>query len=225
MTPGPGDDTPLFFDLDGTLVDSAAGIIVSLQHALTVSGIPAPDIDWRRFIGPPLPKMISAALPHLDPGQHDAVITAYRKHYASTGLFKTVAFPGVVVLLQRLRNDGRTIYVVTNKPQGPAEAIVLHLGLDPFVYRIVGGDPAGHDTKPDRAAALAEEEGIGGGIFVGDGIDDLHAAERIGARFLLASWGYGSASVLATRPDVTPIQRPIDVIDHLGPLRPGGECS
>jgi phosphoglycolate phosphatase len=105
--------------------------------------------------------------------------------------------------------------VVTNKPQQPAEAIVRHLGLANHVRRVVGGDPAGLGSKPDRAASLVAEEGLTGGVFVGDGLDDLHAAERICARFFLAGWGYGTRPVLLERPDVRVLNQPRDLFAAL----------
>ena len=117
--------------------------------------------------------------------------------------------------MRRLAHDGRRMYIVTNKPQAPAEAIVAHLKLDSLVRRVVGGDPTGRSTKTDRAAALVEAEGLAGGTFVGDGLDDLYAAERIAARFLLASWGYGTACVLSERPDVPLLNQPTDLLSAI----------
>jgi phosphoglycolate phosphatase len=205
----------VFFDLDGTLADSARGIVASLENALAACAIPSPDVDWLRFIGPPLPRMLEAALPKLRQSQRDDVIAAYRQHYASTGLFETSLFPGVEQLLRGLADDGWQMYIVTNKPQAPAEAIVAHLKLGSLVRRVIGGDPSGRSTKPDRAAALVETEGLAGGVFVGDGLDDLHAAERIAARFFLASWGYGTAHVLADRPDVRRLHHPTDLLSAI----------
>ena len=207
--------SPVFFDLDGTLADSARGIVASLTHALAVCGMPSPDIDWLKFIGPPLPRMLEAALPDMSQARREAVIAAYRQHYASTGLYETALFPGVPELLQQLWHHGRRMYIVTNKPQAPAEAIVAHLKLDSFVCRVVGGDPSGQSTKPDRAEALVEAEGLASGTFVGDGLDDLHAAERINSRFFLAGWGYGIARVLSERPDVSVLTHPADLLNAI----------
>jgi len=124
----------------------------------------------------------------------------------------TTLFPGVAELVAEIASRGTALYVVTNKPQQPAEAILRHLELDGLVRRVVGGDPAGHGTKPDRAARLVADEGLSGGCFIGDGIDDLAAAERIGARFFLAGWGYGTARVLAERPDVVVLSQPEDLL-------------
>lgn len=209
--------SPVFFDLDGTLADSAPGIVASLDHALTACGIDAAAIDWQRYIGPPLPQMITTALPHLAEHHRDAVITTYRKHYSCVGLFMTAPFPGIAEQLAMLARLNSQIFVVTNKPQGPAEAILAHMQIDRFIHRVVGGDPTGRITKPDRAVTLVAEEGLKSGIFIGDGLDDLHAAERIGARFLLAGWGYGVARVLAERPDVMHVPMPKDLFQLLSP--------
>lgn len=208
---------PFLFDLDGTLVDSAPGIVASLQHAFSECGITPPAGDLTSLIGPPLPKMLAGALPGLTSNQRDALITAYRAHYASIGLFKTTPFPGIRETLCAIAAAGRRIYVVTNKPQQPAEAIMAYLQLDQHVHRIVGGDPSGGISKPEHAAALAIKESVVDGVFVGDGLDDLLAAERIGASFLLANWGYGTIRVLQARPDVVRAMRPEDVIEALGP--------
>ena len=209
------DAVPVFFDLDGTLADSAGGILASLEHALAACGVPDATIDWRRHIGPPLQRMLAAALPHLAPTQRERIVAAYRGHYATVGISMTTLFPGVAELIAEIAARGAVLYIVTNKPQEPAEEIVRHLTLDGFVRRVVGGDPTGHGTKPDRAAQLVGDEGLSGGCFIGDGLDDLAAAERIGARFVLAGWGYGTARVLAERPDVRVVESPAQLLSQI----------
>jgi len=71
----------------------------------------------------------------------------------------------------------------------------------------------------ERAAALVKRQGIRGGIFIGDGLDDLRAAERIGSRFLLAGWGYGTSCELADRPDITVIRQPADMLAAIEAVR------
>lgn len=208
-------ERPVIFDLDGTLVDSAPGIVASLRHAFSACGIALPATDWCRLIGPPLPRMLDAAVPGLDPQHKHALIAAYRDHYARVGLFESVAYPGIPEAVTAIARAGRRIYVVTNKPQRPAETVMGHVALNAHVTKIVGGDPTGRIAKPERAAALAREEHLDDSVFLGDGMDDLHAAEKIGARFFLAGWGYGAARVLAARPEVTVLHQPSDLLPLL----------
>lgn len=204
--------SPVFFDLDGTLADSVSGIVASLDHALTVCGIASAAIDWRQYIGPTLQSMIDTALPRLGARQRDAVVDAFRTRYSSVGMFMTTPFPGIAEQLAILAKQEARMFVVTNKPQGLAEALLAHMEIDRFIDRVIGGDPVGRIAKADRAAALAAEEGLAGGAFIGDGLDDLLAAERIGSRFLLAGWGYGTQRVLAERPDVVVLDHPADLL-------------
>jgi phosphoglycolate phosphatase len=200
------------FDLDGTLADSAKGIISSLNHALALCGVDLPVDDWTRFIGPPLPQLLQTALPQLESARKAAVVAAYRKHYATSGMFETVSFPGIPAVLASIAQAGCRIYVVTNKPQEPAEGVIHHLGLSSSIFKIVGGDPTGGIKKEERTALLAEQEGFRRAIFVGDAIDDVHAAERVGARFLLAGWGYGTGRVLTERPGIAMLADAVELL-------------
>lgn len=204
----PTQKVPLFFDLDGTIADSASGIVASIQHAFGECGIQAPTIDWRRLIGPPLPKMLEAVQPNLSVDLRNELVAAFRRHYAGQGAFLTSTFAGISDLFEHLRALRTNVYVVTNKPQAAAESILHHLKLSDFILRVAGDDLSGTQTKPERAAKLAQEERLCGGLFIGDGLDDLRAAERINAHFLLAGWGYGTSTVLAEHPTVPTLSSP-----------------
>ena len=86
----------VLFDLDGTLSDSAPGILAALRHAFAAVGVPPLDAQTERAIlGPPFYE----SLPPLIGAQAVApVIEAYREHYAKL-MYETSAFPGVASLL------------------------------------------------------------------------------------------------------------------------------
>ena len=93
------------FDLDMTLVDSAAGIITSVQHVLTGYGVQAHDEEIRSTIGLPLDHVFPRWLPD-EP--YDVLLAAYRAHYREHGIPLTLAMPGAreaieAVRLRRLR--------------------------------------------------------------------------------------------------------------------------
>ncbi len=207
----PSSPLVLFFDLDGTLADSCAGIVASLEYALQSCGISPPVIDWREFVGPPLPRMLAEAMPELSAKQRDALVAAFRGHYSSHGLFSTRIYPGVQELVGGLSDAGHTLYVLTNKPQDPAEHVLSHLGIAGHFAGVFGSDPLVVETKPDRAAAIAKRLGVKPDAVIGDGLDDLAAAERVGAKFFLAKWGYGARHVLESRKGVNILGRPDDL--------------
>src|SRR5687768_1415529 len=87
-----GDDSPsrgaarpqlVIFDLDGTLTDSARGIVSSFRRALDAVGAPIPDGDLTsRVVGPPMHHTLQA----MGLGDRaDAAIAAYRADYTTRG--------------------------------------------------------------------------------------------------------------------------------------------
>jgi phosphoglycolate phosphatase len=210
---------PYFFDLDGTLADSVGGISESLVHATRSCGVGAEISDWRPFIGPPLESMLTQAIPELTNVALAKVMAAFRRHYDTTGLLRTTLFPGVRSVLETLACRGERIFIVTNKPQKAADAIVRNLGLIPLIRRVCGAEGDCVDLKrgkcrkkADRVALIAKQEQLHGGIFVGDGVEDLESAERIGATFYLAEWGYGVKEVIIQCPNVRCVKAVNDLL-------------
>jgi phosphoglycolate phosphatase len=183
----------VLFDLDGTLSDSAVGIIAAVRHAFAVNGLPPLDESTERAIlGPPfhesLPPLIgTAAIP--------AVVAAYRERYSAGGLYETSVFDGVRELLEGLRAHGVTMAVATSKLEQYAAPIVEHLGLARY-FDTVGGDEldGSFGTKalviakvlarlghPDPATVL----------MVGDRSHDVEGARAHRIDCIGAGWGYG----------------------------------
>ena len=202
------------FDLDGTLVDSLPGIAASIEHAVRSVGYQSDVSDWRPFVGPPLERMIGDALPTLPPPLLPNVAAAFREHYDTDGLLQTRLFPGVLETLESLHRRGCGVYVVTNKREKPAASIIGRLGLNHFLTGLSAADGEGGLGKVDRTAELVTRQSLGQVVFVGDGLDDLAAADRVKATFYLAAWGYGTARVLDERPTVHQLHTISEMLDR-----------
>ena len=187
-----GSPPVVLFDLDGTVSDSAPGILAALRHAFAVTGVPAPDARTERgLLGPPfyesLPPLIGD-VPLAD------VIAAYREFYA-TAMFDTVAFGGVPALLERLHTDGIRLAVATSKPERYAVPIVEHLGVA-GLFEVIGGD-ALDGSRGTKALVIAHVlAGLGepdpsGVVMVGDRSHDVLGARAHGIGCIGAGWGYG----------------------------------
>jgi phosphoglycolate phosphatase len=185
------------FDLDGTISDSAPGILGSLRLAFDDLGIPHLDaVTERRLLGPPfsesLPPLIGAA-------RIDAVIERYRTHYAIRQ-FDTRAYDGIEEVLADLRRRGVTLAVATSKPEFHAVPIVEHLGLDGY-FLTIGGDTLG-GTRSTKARVIAEVlDRLGAPeprtvVMVGDRLHDVAGAHAHRIPCLGAEWGYGGPAEL-----------------------------
>jgi phosphoglycolate phosphatase len=184
----------VLFDLDGTLSDSAPGILGALRHAFAVNGLPPLDAQTERvLLGPPFYE----SLPPLIGGEQKlpAVIGAYRERYGEGGMFETSVYDGIPDVLSSLHGNGARLAVATSKPEHYAVPIVEHLGLAEF-FETVGGDEL-DGSLPTKALVIDKvlrRLGIARGddvVMVGDRAHDVLGAREHGLRCIGAGWGYG----------------------------------
>ncbi len=186
-----------FFDLDGTLIDSFGDIARSARFALREHHFAEPDDRAvRAAVGRGIRHLLAVLIPGASETTKDSVERCFRAHYRANLVVDTAPYPGVVSLLEELRDRGATLVLVTNKPEVMARAIVEALALDPFFAALVGGDSAAKKKPASEALTLARsraETRVGPilpRIFVGDGPADLGAARTLGVPFLGVSWGH-----------------------------------
>jgi len=210
-------DTVLF-DLDGTLSDSAPGILGALRASFAEAGLEWVDPDTARsLLGPPfwhsLPPLV---------GEHRVaqVVAAYRRHYVEQGaMFDTTRFEGVLDTLRALAGRGYRLAVATSKPEPHASRIVAHLELADFFQTVCGDTLDGaRDSKalvvgevlrrlgnPDPATVL----------MVGDRSHDVLGAAAHGLGCAGALWGYGSVAELTAAGALRLCAKPAEVLDLL----------
>lgn len=182
----------VIFDLDGTLTDSAAGIVASFRHALAHIGAPVPGGDLaQRLVGPPMHHTL-AAMGLGD--QAEAAITAYRADYTTRGWAMNSVFDGIVPLLEDLLAAGVRLAVATSKAEPTARKILAHFGLDGFFEVVAGASVDGtRAAKSDVVAhALQQLEPLPERVLmVGDRRHDADGAAAHGIDTVLVGWGYG----------------------------------
>jgi phosphoglycolate phosphatase len=182
----------VLFDLDGTVSDSAPGILGALRHAFAVNGLPPLDpLVERTLLGPPfyesLPPLIGEAV-------LDDVIDAYRVHYGGGGLFETTAYDGIPEVLAALRASGLRLAVATSKPEHYAVPIVEHLGLAEY-FETVGGDELDGSLRTKALVIGKVLQRLGrpapqAVVMVGDREHDVAGAREHGISCIGAAWGY-----------------------------------
>lgn len=208
----------VLLDLDGTLTDSAPGIVACIRYALDGLGLPSPDdAVLRTFLGPPLAVTFGQGL-GLPPDLVDAAIAKYRERYHDVGLFENAVYPGVKHLLGVLGGQA-TLAVATSKPTYSATLILEHFDLAGRFAFIGGADLAGE--RHDKAAVIAhtlEELACRGitapverTVMVGDREHDVLGAARHGIDAVGVLWGYGSADELTAAGAVALADTPADL--------------
>lgn len=185
----------LFLDLDGTLIDSADGILGSFRHALEACGIAPPERLDRSLVGPPLAVMVRRLLGREDIHLESRVAESFKAHYDREGCLRSLAYPGVPGILAAWCHQGHRLIIVTNKRRGPTLRILEHLDLlDRFqgIHTPDGSTPPIGSKAELLGAALATYRSApGSSLMVGDSEDDGQAARQHGIRFIHAAYGYG----------------------------------
>ncbi|MEI7429031.1 MAG: HAD hydrolase-like protein [Betaproteobacteria bacterium] len=188
----------IVFDLDGTLVDSAPGIISSFRAVLSQAGIsPTGPLD-QSIIGPPLRKTLSLLTGSNESKLLDTLCADFKKHYDQLGALETPYFPGIPTLLKNLINSGITLHICTNKRQFPCERILSSLGWENKFSSLYALDreQGKYSDKSSLLAAQIRELALDPATtaYIGDTTADGIASEANGIPFYYAAWGYGNAT-------------------------------
>jgi phosphoglycolate phosphatase len=200
----------LLFDLDGTLVDPAVGIVEACQYALEKMGCLIPEareLHW--IIGPPLRTSFRKLLG--EGGDVEEGVRLYREHYAAGGMFNATVYEGIEQALRKLQDGDTTMFVCTAKATTFATRIVEHFGLGGYFASIYGAELSGRfENKADLIAHMIEAEGFDpkSACMVGDRSHDVIAAATHGIPALGALWGYGSHDELVNAGAASVVERP-----------------
>ena len=215
----------ILVDLDGTITDSAPGIIASYRHALAALGLAPPEPEALRWVvGPPSRR----SFPKLLPPEHDVeeAVRLYRARYASHGIFDAAVFPGMAEALHALRALPARLFVCTAKPVGFARQVIEHFAVGETFEAIYGADLDGRfDDKGLLIQEILAREGIDPSrtVMVGDRDNDVRAAARHGIPAIGVLWGYGGAAELQACGAAALCETPADLPRHARALLGMGE--
>lgn len=192
----------ILFDLDGTLTDSAPGIINSLRYAFRHYGLPdMTDDELKQFVGPPLMVSFSQILGFGEEKGLEAV-GVYRQYFSTKGLFENEVYKGIPEALEKLKNNGLTLAVSTSKPEVYAKRILEYFELDKYFAEICG-IPLGDEsmTKAQVIAQTLEKLGVSDRsqvLMVGDRDYDVKGAFDNGIECMGVLYGYGDEKELGS---------------------------
>ena len=184
----------VLFDLDGTLLDSAPDLVISLNHLRAGLGLEAmPLDDLRHFASRGAIGLIKAGMPPCD----DETLASWREsflsHYEENSYVHSRPFEGVESLLAELVRRDISWGIVTNKVEYLTFPILEKAGWLSSASVVICGDTVAN-SKPDPEPVLAACEKIGvdpaDNLMVGDDPRDVQAGRRAGCSTAFAMYGY-----------------------------------
>ncbi len=189
-------DTPrscdaVAFDLDGTLVDTAALHVAATAAAtLVVFGVAAPPDAIRRSLGRPLPESMRVVSDGR--GQIDELARAFLRYYAAREGDGAQCFAGTLATLDALRHAGLRLALLSNKLRVWGLDEIARLGLAPYFECVVFMEdmprpkPSGWALRPVLETLRLPPERV---LVVGDSVADIACARAAGAPSGAALWG------------------------------------
>jgi pyrophosphatase PpaX len=179
----------VLFDLDGTLVDSAAVILGSFHHATeTVLRRRFPDEEILARVGG---TNLAHQMALLDPDRVDELVRVYREHN-DPQYSELACFDGVLDVLSRLKSEGRRLGIVSAKRRPTIERVLLSAGMGEYFDAVVGSDDTErHKPEPEPILKALEllETVPAEAAYVGDSPFDVVAARAARVYAVAVGWG------------------------------------
>lgn len=184
----------IFFDLDGTLIDTAPDMVTVLTGLQKDEGCePLPYETARANVSNGALGLIKLAFPHVDEAARKRLHGEYLDRYEQAVCVGSTLFPGLTELVDALDNHGTPWGVITNKPQRMTEPLLRKLGLSERLCCTVSGDTL-PQRKPDPAPLryACELAGVApaASVYVGDAERDIRAGRSAGMQTIAAAYGY-----------------------------------
>lgn len=185
------------FDIDGTLLDSAADICGAIQQVLDSNECRPVTFDFLKgYIGLHLYDLWADVFPGCDAARMDELLQQYRTVYLARGHSATRVFPGVADGLAALGGRKST---ATTKGTPTTRAVLEQFGLLRYFDHVQGTD--GFPSKPAPNVIHAALAGLGATpgdcLLVGDSPADMEAGHAAGVKTCAVRYGYGNPAEMA----------------------------
>ncbi len=188
----------LIFDLDGTLLYTLEDLMLCINFALRQHGFPARTLDEvRRFVGNGLRMLVVRALPENSPETLvQTVLSTLKDYYIDHFHDKTIPYPGILPMLQRLKHEGYPMAIVSNKAD-PVIQLLRTAYFDELIPVAVGeSETIARKPASDMVFKAMRLLNTQDACYIGDSEVDVQTAANSGLDCLAVSWGFRSVEDL-----------------------------
>ena len=190
----------VFFDMDGTLLDTLDDLRDSVNTILSNYGLaPITHYEAAHFLGNGAKHLVHCSLKQqVSPEQEEKILEEYKVWYQDHCRIKTSPYPGVMDLLAHLKAVGCRMAVVSNKPDPAVRELNEYFFGDLIETAI--GEKTGIRRKPAPDTLLEAMRLLEADrkecVYVGDTEVDLQTAENAGLNCICVAWGFRSVEEL-----------------------------
>lgn len=208
----------VIFDLDGTLLDTARGLVATVTHTIDVMGFApqSPEV-LSTFIGPPIQDSFARVYGLSGPILQE-IAGVFRDRYSTVDLLGADPYEGIFELFDALKRGGVKSAVATYKREDYALTLLRHFGFDRYAEVMHGGDHENKLKKKDIIDLCIKECGVTDRsrvVMVGDTLHDAVGAKEMGIDFIGVTYGFGfkCAADLGDHAAVGMASTPLEILD------------
>lgn len=207
----------LVFDWDGTLMDSTAVIVASLQEACRDLGLPVPSGERaHHIIGLGLHDAMAHVLPGVDPGIYPRVVERYGHHFRLRDP-ETPLFPGVREALRAFNENRYLLAIATGKSRRGLDRALDKTGLRDVFHATRCGEESTSKPHPGMLNDLINMLGAAPAktLMIGDTTHDLQMAINAGVASVAAAYGAHPREQLAALRPLACLDQPRELWEWL----------
>ncbi|MBX9686548.1 MAG: HAD family hydrolase, partial [Candidatus Obscuribacterales bacterium] len=172
------------FDFDGTLVDSAPGIVEVMRDVCKEYKFSDKTLElWSHLIGVPLLRQVEILFPEHPPEFHREVAQRYRDIYDTKAIEICPPFDGLEEMLQKLREAEILISIASSKRRHLIDTVLEFHSLTEYFCLVVGAEEV-TKHKPDPEPVLISLQqlnvAVADSVVIGDSSYDLDMARNAG---------------------------------------------
>ena len=188
----------IIFDLDGTLVNSAADITNALNYAIRPYGFERLTVERTiSLVGEGITRLIEKLVSQKSADLKNVVLKRFLEYYSEHLTDLTVPYPGVPETLEMLGDYRKA--VISNKREDLSRRLLENLALSGY-FDVIWGSDSVPEKKPSPAPVIEMLKKISCGpdeaVMVGDSNYDIEAGRAAGVRTVAVSYGYRHVSLL-----------------------------
>ena len=193
----------IIFDWDGTLADTTAPIIATMQAAFEEHGLDSPAADEiRPFIGYSLARIVESLAPNLGEETRGKIMRTYAGHYLNPNNHNMRLFDSALPCLETLKQQGYWLAVATGKGRSGLDGAIAQTGTADYWLATRCASECPSKPAPDMVLELCDTVGLrpSEALVVGDTTFDLEMAANARARAVAVATGAHSAAQLQSAP-------------------------
>lgn len=208
----------VFFDMDGTLLDTLEDLHGALNHTLAEMGYPLKTLEeTRNYVGNGIFCLVERGLPESAKHLAKEGSERFKKYYRAHLTVHTRPYEGIEELIEALEERGIKTGIVSNKSQQPLDELAEYFfkGKPEVVTGFTDGIPA----KPAPDMLFAAMEAVGAdkenSLYVGDSAVDVETARNAGVKGVFCAWGFAGRERLEKAGARPIIDSSLELLEYL----------